>query len=391
MQQQIVSEESVFDAIFDMTATEARRADMDRPPKLPLGDAIRAAAAETGSGTAWLSGFWRTVSGPGKLSAAEYFYYKLYAANRTEDALLRFVGKDMQSKMHVACNDVRWFAPSTDKLFFLSAMLGAGVPVPKTLAVLDPTHRRSHPCLITGIDAMTAFLDCPESYPLFAKPIDGMYSLGTVALTDGGEGQAHVRGAGNLSTREIAENLFRMGKAGYLLQRTMLPDTHIADVFGSTLASVRFLVLVGDDGPVIESAVVKIPRSDNIADNFWRPGNMVGAVNMETGCITRVIQGTGSALSEISHHPETGHQLVGFRLPDWRAAAQMCVRAAGTLPGLRTQSWDVALTSKGPVALEVNWGGDLNLHQLAHDRGALTPTFTAHLRRNGYKGKLPAE
>ena len=32
--------------------------------------------------------------------------------------------------------------------------------------------------------------------------------------------------------------------------------------------------------------------------------------------------------------------------------------------GVRTQSWDVALSDQGPGFLEVNFGGDLNLAQL---------------------------
>ena len=152
----------------------------------------------------------------------------------------------------------------------------------------------------------------------------------------------------------------------------------------------RFLVLLGEDGPVIESAVMKIPTDGNIADNYWRTGNMLGALDKETGEITRVVTGTGPALRELTHHPVTEAELTGLKLPEWHVASALCRRAAMALPGLRTQSWDIALTNRGPVAIEVNWGGDLNLHQLAHGRGILSPTMIAHLKRNGYTGKLPA-
>ena len=116
---------------------------------------------------------------------------------------------------------------------------------------------------------------------------------------------------------------------------------------------------------------------------------MLGAVCADTGTITRVVRGTGPDIENIVSHPDTRSMLVGRMLPQWTAAKDMCLRAAGMLPGIRTQSWDIALTPDGPVALEVNWGGDLNLHQLAHDRGALTPSFCKHLREAGYTGKLP--
>ncbi len=377
-------------AFFDVEAARAQRHSLDQPPQMAISDAVRAATRETGSGTAWLSGFWRCLNGPGKLSAAEYFYYKLYGSDYDDDARLRFVGKTAQARMHMACCDSRWFAVATDKLLFLSMMRGAGIPVPETLAVFDATGRRAHPHLISSVDGMTAFLNRAESYPLFAKPIDGMYSIGAIAMTDGAHGITHVLGAGNVEVREIVDYMQKLGVDGYLLQRTVQPASGLADAFGSALATVRFLVLNGKTGPKIESAVIKIPKSGNIADNYWRAGNMLGALDADSGQITRVVTGTGAALSEVTHHPDTEAALISLQLPDWKAARNVCVRAAGTLPGLGTQSWDIALTPKGPVVMEVNWGGDLNLHQLAHGRGALTPTFATHLRRHGYEGKLPA-
>jgi hypothetical protein len=59
--------------------------------------------------------------------------------------------------------------------------------------------------------------------------------------------------------------------------------------------------------------------------------------------------------------------------------------ATGPEAGIRTQSWDVALTDRGPVILEVNFGGDLNLHQLAHGAEVLDPFCDTHLRRCGYR------
>jgi len=55
------------------------------------------------------------------------------------------------------------------------------------------------------------------------------------------------------------------------------------------------------------------------------------------------------------------------------------------LPGIITRSWDVALTDSGPVLLEVNFGGDLNLAQLGHGAGVLDETYAEHLRQNGYR------
>lgn len=52
---------------------------------------------------------------------------------------------------------------------------------------------------------------------------------------------------------------------------------------------------------------------------------------------------------------------------------------APLFPGIGTQSWDIALADTGPVALELNWGGDLHLHQLAHGRGILDGVYRDHV------------
>ena len=45
----------------------------------------------------------------------------------------------------------------------------------------------------------------------------------------------------------------------------------------------------------------------------------------------------------------------------------------------------MALTGQRPVLLEVNFGGDLNLAQLALDAGVLDDTCAERLKRCGYR------
>jgi hypothetical protein len=46
------------------------------------------------------------------------------------------------------------------------------------------------------------------------------------------------------------------------------------------------------------------------------------------------------------------------------------------------------MTRSGPVLLEVNYGGDLNLGQLAWGAGVLDDTYRSQLRACGYRKKL---
>ena len=49
------------------------------------------------------------------------------------------------------------------------------------------------------------------------------------------------------------------------------------------------------------------------------------------------------------------------------------------------------LAAEGPVLLEVNYGGDLNLAQLAHGTGVLDEHYTEHLARCGYRSRALRE
>ena len=96
-----------------------------------------------------------------------------------------------------------------------------------------------------------------------------------------------------------------------------------------------------------------------------------GALDTDTGRIERAVSGWAEALTVIDAHPDTGARLVGTSIRRWRDVVGLVSTAAALLPGIGTQSWDIAVTDHGPVILEVNFGGDLNLSQIASGRGAL--------------------
>jgi hypothetical protein len=111
-----------------------------------------------------------------------------------------------------------------------------------------------------------------------------------------------------------------------------------------------------------------VPLRASSADNFWRPGNMLAALDSASGRIRRVIRGVGPSQREVD-----------LSLSDWEAAVELCLTAATAFPGLRMQTWDVAPTDLGPVLIEVNIGGDFNPPQLAQAKGLMDERFRRFL------------
>lgn len=368
----------------------ALRDQLDKPPRFSGPEKIAALreAVRSRGGTVPLRTLLGPVLGPGRLAIDEALYYGLFRAGIASEDAARFVGKHRQAKFHIRCNDATWFAVVHDKALFYTTLKGAGLPVPKTRAISGDRPRGGYPRRLSAKGDVTAFLLQNREWPLFLKPIDGIFSIGALKAMSAANGHLELFGGENVSADALADYISAISETGYLFQDCLVPAPFAAEAFGETVPSVRLLILFSATEPVIESAVIKIPSGEHVADNYWRRNNMLGALTRETGTIKRVISGFGPTLCEHQCHPVTGAQLIDLSIPGWRDICSTAVAAASIFPGVRTQSWDVALTPEGPVLLEFNFGGDLNLHQLAHGRGALTDSFIEHLRRCGYKGKL---
>ncbi len=322
--------------------------------------------------------------GTGRLAPSEYFYYRLWDPALTSDQKRAFVGKQAQHRMHVACNDRHWYQTAADKILFHTIMAGAELPVPAVMAITQAGRSLRGAVNLSGEKAMAAFLRHPTIYPLFAKPAAGKYSLNVISADayDPASDELVLLGGARQAVLTTAQML--AAGAGYVLQPRLRPDAEIAAKFRPRLCSVRLLVFIRPNGPQIHRAVAKIATGDNPADNYWRPGNMLGAIDLSSGRIRGVVRGTGAQTRRDEPHPDTGLPVIGFGIPHWCKLCELAREAAAIFPGIRTQSWDVALTDQGPVFLEVNFGGDLNLAQLAEGRGVLDDEYRAHLGECGF-------
>ncbi len=322
--------------------------------------------------------------GPGRLTSNEYYYYRLWEPGLSPDAKRRVIGKLAQQPMHLACNKLDWQAVASDKLLFHSIMRGAGLPMPELLGIAHASRSLPGIRSLRTQDKLAWFLRDSGNYPLFAKPIAGQYSLAVLSADQVAGETMTLRGALPTASVYDAARALAGGEDGFLIQRRLEPAQQIAAASGGRLWSIRLLVLLTPDGPVLHRATAKIPAGSNPADNYWRRGNLLAALDPKTGRVWRVVTGAAETLHTVTQHPDTGADLIGLEIPRWSKTLDLVMAAAPLLPGIGTQSWDIAVAEAGPVILEVNFGGDLNLSQLASGYGTLDEPFQEHLARHGY-------
>ena len=349
---------------------------------------IRLAVESGRSATDVMREIARTRFGPGRLTHGEYAYYRLWDPQFARGDVRAFVGKAAQHAMHVAANSVGWNATCADKILFDQIMQATECATPEMIAVTGRGRTAARAPTLDTHAGLQALLRRPDAYPLFAKPTRGKYSI-DVANAEGRDettDEVTLVGSPPTSAAKLAERM--LVPEGYVIQRRLEPHTAMRPTFGERLCSVRLLVLLTDGEPTLHRATMKIAVAGNPADNYWRPGNMLAEVDRDTGAIDRTVTGTAETLRTVEAHPDTALRPSDATIPGWRSLVADVLRAAPTFAGVRTQSWDVALSAPSHAVIEMNYGGDMNLHQLASGRGVMDATFERHLRRCGYRGRF---
>lgn len=319
---------------------------------------------------------------PGRVSVRDYFYYRLYDPALSDADRRLFVGSRLERKLHRFTFDREHYRLATDKCLFESTLRAAGFPTPETLCLYQKKNDTDSATFhnVSTKAGLEAWLRGVSMYPIFGKPRTGIRSGGVLSLDahDSTTGELVAESGERTDVSGLVEAIKSYRRKGYLFQRRLHPHPQIADISGNAIATVRLVLLVKSTGPSVYRAAWKLPANRNIADNFWR-GNVLAGLNPETGQVVRAISGTGSDMSDITHHPDSGRPLLGVRVPAWKELNTLCLDASWHIPGIDMQAWDIAVTDSGPVLMEVNIGGDYCLPQLALNKGMLEDEFVRFL------------
>jgi glutathione synthase/RimK-type ligase-like ATP-grasp enzyme len=327
--------------------------------------------------------------GPGELRSVDYYVYGVYDDERFSRDKKREVLSWHPSRLAAALNDSDWRALCRDKLLFYGLMRGLGFPFPPIYAAFDGGGRTfgSVP-VFSSPAAMAAYLRDGMRYPFFAKPVRGSYGKGSsaVAARDRERDSLCLADGNEVGVDEYVHQ-YVLAAQSYLFQEPLRQDPIIDRITGGAVATLRMIVLRGDDGPRLFRAVWRIPVGGNITDN-WRhgsQGNLVAHVDRDSGRVGTVLRTTsyvGEAPgvrrhlgSELDTHPDTGERMTGITLPGWERVVAVCLAAAAAMPGLRYQSWDIALGADGPQILELNFRGGLDITQIPGTGGFFDPEF----------------
>jgi len=223
---------------------------------------------------------------------------------------------------------------------------------------------------------------------LFGKPVEGVRSLGSIGLRSCDPALRMLRRSDGreLAVDELIDAIVGNYADGYVFQSFVAPSAAIRALCGDRLSTVRFLTLQTPDGPIIARTAMKIPGGVNVADNFWRKGNLLAQIDPETGQLGRVVSGSGLEMIEVARHPETNMAFDAWTHPDWETMRQLALDGATTMRHVPMIGWDIADTASGPTIVEMNITPDCFLFQLVDGAGMLNGQFRDFVAYQTKKG-----
>lgn len=137
---------------------------------------------------------------------------------------------------------------------------------------------------------------------------------------------------------------------GSIIEEVIEQAHFMAQFHPRSVNTVRISTLrMGDDVRVF-LPFARIGRSGNIVDNTHNGGILV-PIDINTG----VLQAASTIdYTRYPKHPDTGCQIEGVQIPMWEEAKAMVEELAMKFDHLQLIGWDLALTDKGWVIVEIN-------------------------------------
>ena len=159
-------------------------------------------------------------------------------------------------------------------------------------------------------------------------------------------------------------NILQIGEV--VIEPVIRNHPELEKLHPASLNTIRIPIILSEGEPIVMGAYLRIGNNNEVVDNFSHGGILV-EVDVKTGVtFTRGVDKKGN---EYLYHPVTGELLVGIKIPMWERSIELVKQVAVITPEVVYSSWDVAITSDGPVIIEGNFSGDVDLQQIPQHYG----------------------
>jgi alpha-L-glutamate ligase-like protein len=231
-----------------------------------------------------------------------------------------------------------------DKLRVHRLCLGVGVPTPEIFAAVRHTS-----ALRNLTDALARWND------FVIKPARGSGGRGVLVITGQTDGCYRRTNRELLPPAAIMDHLTDVLSGMHslggrpdvaMVQQRIGLHPALAPLVADGIPDIRIIVYRGEPA----MAMLRLPTRASAGRANLHQGGLGVGIELQSGVTHHAVQSTRN----IRRHPDTGAELIGFRVPKWNELLEMSRRVASAV-GLGYLGVDIVLDpERGPLLLEAN-------------------------------------
>ena len=292
-------------------------------------------------------------------------YYLLGGLDRSDmpwEIKLGYVGPPQYDNLVWQLNDSDYRKISQNKVSEKALLQALGIPTAKFFGYLDADMGRDFKGrhLRSSCDLQRLFSTILEEHScdrVCLKKPEGWNGSGFLTLTiyrDSGEITALIHQQSGAKKATIATLYDSLDLSeGYVVEAWINQHPEYAKFHPSSVNCYRVWVVLLADG-TCEIPIVML--------RFGCAGALVDA-GVSDRLSVPIEPQTGRRLSAFTptverqfftHHPDSGEELIGEALPYYHEAVDLAIESVRAFPGLRFAGVDVAVSSDGPMVVELN-------------------------------------
>ncbi len=194
--------------------------------------------------------------------------------------------------------------------------------------------------------------------------------------TDGSHGKG-IR-IESISEFSDLESLFKnLKKEKAIIEEIIQQHEELEEFNPTSVNTLRVVTLLCADGKArVMTANLRMGNGERFADNFHHNG-IAALLDVDNGIV--VTSGIDRNFKKYIIHPESGKQIIGFRIPYWDKVVETVKEAAQVVPTVRYVGWDVAIGKNGEIHLvEGNAAADPDVSQMPDQIGKW-PLYKEHI------------
>lgn len=166
-----------------------------------------------------------------------------------------------------------------------------------------------------------------------------------------------------------------------VIEEALVQHDKMNEMNPSSINTIRIATLIDDEGEVHTMFhFLRTGIAGSYVDNSTSGG--LNVLVTDSGVIKKpaLRDKTGVLYNE---HPDTHTSFIGFEIPYFKEAIELCHKCAYVVEGVRYVGWDVCITPTGPVFVEGNYlpayDGQL-YHQLENPGYGLKPLYKKYVK-----------